>query len=66
MLSLTTCVLSSDKTEGAMSVNKQWLANSVFCPVLSSEKPKTERKPDNGHKSGLHEEDGMDCKRELG
>ncbi len=39
MPSLTTCMMSSDKTEGAMSVNKQWLANSVFCPVLSPENP---------------------------
>ncbi len=65
MPSLTTCMMSSDETEGAMSVNKQWLANSVFCPVLSSENPKKERKPYNGHKPGWHEEDGMDCQREL-
>lgn len=66
-LSVTTVTVSDYAilTEGAMSVNKQRLANGVFCPVLSSEKPKKERKSDDGHKSGLHEEDGMDCQREL-
>jgi len=39
-----------------MSVNKQWLANSMFCPVLMSEKSKKKenRKVDT---SELHEED---------
>ncbi len=42
---------------------KQWLPNGVFftLAVLSSEKAKSERKPDSEHMPGLHEEDSMDC-----
>ncbi len=52
MLSSTMCVLSSDKTEGAISVNKQHVL-----PCLVIRKAQKERKPDNGHKSWWHEED---------
>ncbi len=50
-------------TEGTVSVNKQWLPNGAFftLAVLSSEKVKSERKPDSEHIHGLHEEDSMDC-----